>query len=368
MPPGGAAAYQLRKMGQQSVACGLPRLLAQWLSSGPCAVTVPCSFAPRSTVLVEAGSQPWGCVLLCLLRQVLKSKSFFKRKKNMSFGRLWPHNGCNSAILGSVLKELIGRSDGQLTFLFADSSGNTLQRHLSGWKRWLEFCRCGHFSCRASVVSIARFPRCSGYWSLARSDRGRQRVSHAKGNVSAMKFAAYKLELQALSCMLEHAAVASWLKSKKRWASTASHQVLPLPLSVARKFENKRVCSVSLKTFLIWTFLLMLWGALRWSDVQRIDFSTLVLDKVSLRGWSWRTKTSVTGMPSGVLVSGIEESDWGQALGEQLLKMSKEDPCRDFLVGSRGANQLHFNVVSISTLSSSVWRRGAGRRFSLFFA
>lgn len=141
-----------------------------------------------------------------------------------------------------------------------------------------------------------------------------------------------------------------------------------LVLSVARKFEQASMQCEPEDQFLIWTFLLMLWGALRWSDVQRIDFSTLVLDKVSLRGWSWRTKTSVTGMPSGVLVSGIEESDWGKVLGEQLLKMSKEDPCRDFLVGSRGANQLHFNVVSISTLSSSVWRRGAGRRFSLFFA
>ena len=98
--------------------------------------------------------------------------------------------------------------------------------------------------------------------------------------------------------------------------------------------------------FLIWTFLLMLWGALRWSDVQRIDFSTLVLDKVRC-ALSFRTKTSVTGMPWGVLVSGIEESDWGQALGEQLLKMSKEDPCRDFWVSQSATLQccLNFEVV-----------------------
>lgn len=57
-----------------------------------------------------------------------------------------------------VLKELIGRSDGQLTFLFSDRSG-TLQRHLSGWKRWLEFCRCGHISVEEPVLSqVLDFP------------------------------------------------------------------------------------------------------------------------------------------------------------------------------------------------------------------
>ena len=196
----------------------------------------------------------------------------------------------------------------------------------------------------------------------ARSDRGRQRVSHAKGNVSAMKFAAYKLELQALSCVLEHAAVASWLKSK-RWSSTASHQALPLPSSVARKFEQACMQCEPEDQFLIWTFLLMLCGALRWSDVQRIDFSTLVLDKVSLRGWSWRTKTSVTGMPWGVLVSGIEES--GPSFRGAVTENVQRGPLSRFLWCP---NQLHFNVVSISTLTSSVWRRGAGRRFLLFFA
>ena len=198
-------------------------------------MTVPCSFAPRSTVLVEAGSQPWGCVLLCLLRQVLKSKSFFKRKRtcpSVGFGHTM---GCNSAILGSVLKELIGRSDGQLTFLFSDPLA--IPSNVT--------CRAGSAGWSSAVVDISvAEPALSQLLDFldavatgARSDRGRQRVSHAKGNVSAMKFAAYKLELQALSCMLEHAAVASWLKSK-RWASTASHQVLPLPLSVARKFEQ----------------------------------------------------------------------------------------------------------------------------------
>ena len=314
-------------------------------------MTVPCSFAPRSTVLVEAGSQPWGCVLLCLLRQVLKSKVSLKGKEHVLRSALatqWVATARSLAQASPVLKELIGRSDGQLTFLFSDPLA--IPSNVT--------CRAGSAGWSSAVVDISvAEPALSQLLDFldavatgARSDRGRQRVSHAKGNVSAMKFAAYKLELQAWSCVLEHAAVASWLKSK-RWSSTASHQVLPLPLSVARKFEQACMQCEPEDQFLIWTFLLMLWGALRWSDVQRIDFSTLVLDKVSLRGWSWRTKTSVTGMPWGVLVSGIEEPDWGQALGEQLLKMSKD-----------------FNVVSISTLSSSIWRRGAGRRFSLFFA
>ena len=55
---------------------------------------------------------------------------------------------------------------------------------------------------------------------------------------------------------------------------------------------------------------------------------------------------SVAGMPWGVLVSGIEQSDWGHALGEQLLQMSKDDPCRDFLVGSRGVPISYTSMLS----------------------
>ena len=36
----------------------------------------------------------------------------------------------------------------------------------------------------------------------------------------------------------------------------------------------------------------MLWAGLRWSDAQRLDFESVILDGGSVRGWCWRTKTS----------------------------------------------------------------------------
>ena len=50
--------------------------------------------------------------------------------------------------------------------------------------------------------------------------------------------------------------------------------------------------------WLLGAILLMVWGGLRWSDVQRLQFSSLVIDDKSIRGWCWRTKSSKHGMPN----------------------------------------------------------------------
>ena len=45
----------------------------------------------------------------------------------------------------------------------------------------------------------------------------------------------------------------------------------------------------------------MMWAGLRWSDVQRLKFSSLVIGTGSLRAWTWRSKTSVFGIPFGAI-------------------------------------------------------------------
>ena len=78
----------------------------------------------------------------------------------------------------------------------------------------------------------------------------------------------------------------------------------------------------------------MLWGGLRWSDAQRLEFRSLVLDEDSLRGWVWRTK------PCGILIGGVGQSQWGQALGQRMLEIAHDEPSRDCLILCRRGRQL----------------------------
>ena len=52
-------------------------------------------------------------------------------------------------------------------------------------------------------------------------------------------------------------------------------------------------------------FLLMIWGSLRWSDVQWVAPTQLTDDTTTLRGVARRTKSTARGMPFGILQSGF---------------------------------------------------------------
>ena len=89
----------------------------------------------------------------------------------------------------------------------------------------------------------------------------------------------------------------------------------------------------------------MTWGGLRWSDVQRLQFSSLLLRDGSLRGCSWRTKTSAQGMAFGVLVGGVTGSDWGVQFGQRLMHCQQSDPARDFLMASGGQPMAYTSML-----------------------
>ena len=82
--------------------------------------------------------------------------------------------------------------------------------------------------------------------------------------------------------------------------------------------------------------LLMTWGSLRWSDAQRLQLNTLACDGKSLRRWSWRSKTAVTGIPFGVSLCGATQGFWGRGFSQRLLKLASSQPSRDFLVAKAG--------------------------------
>ena len=116
----------------------------------------------------------------------------------------------------------------------------------------------------------------------ARLDRGRGRVAAAKGVLSALRFAAHKLGLTGLADSLASPVLESWQASDK-WSAVCPKEAYPLPLCVVAKLEIAFLECGNEDAWLLGCMLLMIWGGLRWSDVQRLQLATLTIDKSSLR-------------------------------------------------------------------------------------
>ena len=87
---------------------------------------------------------------------------------------------------------------------------------------------------------------------------------------------------------------------------------------------------------LLCAILLMAWGSLRWSDLQRLDLQSITSDATSIRGWCWRTKSSVRGMPWGVLRCGCAASNWGDVLFNVISEIRAQRPTCSGLLSSEG--------------------------------
>ena len=177
--------------------------------------------------------------------------------------------------------------------------------HMVGWRQWSMFARASeYFAGAPSSEQVLDF---LGALSIgASSDRGSARKGSAKEKVRSL----YKISgVQA----------GSYGPVSDKWDRRPAREALPLPLSVVVARLEKAIDTChSGDAILIGCVLLMVWGGLRWSDVQRLKLSSLVLEAESLRAWTWRSKTSVSGFPFGVLLSGATNNNWGTRLGKIL--------------------------------------------------
>ena len=93
--------------------------------------------------------------------------------------------------------------------LFLDRAPATLRRHLSGWRAWLSFCASAAWpACRPSLSQMLDFLASLAEGSI--TERGRRRRKTALGVLSALKFAAYKFQVEQLQSVLESPFVAAW--------------------------------------------------------------------------------------------------------------------------------------------------------------
>ena len=170
----------------------------------------------------------------------------------------------------SVLQSLDGLTPERLVFLFKDRAPSTLKKHLSGWRRWLIFCR-------ASGIQAGR-PECREILDFldalaegASCDRGSRRSGAARGVIYALRFIAHKLALAAFGELLRGPVVTAWLSAQK-WHRRAPAEALPLPLLAVCELEHAVLqCDELADRFLMGCYLVMLWSGLRLSDAQRIE-------------------------------------------------------------------------------------------------
>lgn len=149
----------------------------------------------------------------------------------------------------------------------------------------------------------------------------------------SLRFLAHKVGLSFFGELLRNSLVEAWLNGEK-WHQTPAKEALPLPLFAVAQLEKalQSFEAGAADGWLLGCILLMIWGSLRWSDAQRLQLNTLACDDKSLRGWSWRSKTAVTGIPFGVSLCGATQAFWGRGFSQKLLQLASSQPARDFLV------------------------------------
>ena len=111
-------------------------------------------------------------------------------------------------------------------------------------------------------------------------------------------------------------------------------EALPLPLFVICDLEAALSSAPAEDQWLIGGFLFMVWCSLRFSDVQRLELSSVRIIDSTLRGWWWRTKTSTCGFPWGCWLAGAAGLQWGHIFGQLLQEASVRSPNRGYLFGS----------------------------------
>ena len=67
-----------------------------------------------------------------------------------------------------------------------------------------------------------------------------------------------------------------------------------------------------------------------------MTLTSVLRDSDSVRGWSWRTKTSKRGMTWALLSCGLSGCSWANALYEETRELRRAHPVRDFLLAQRG--------------------------------
>ena len=239
-----------------------------------------------------------------------------------------------------------------LECMLSQKAAGTLRKHLPGWKHWVAYT-----TAHAWAGLEPGLPQLVFFFK----DLAETRICGA-ASLSAMKFTAALLGLETLQQQLAKPILTAWCEAGRR--RRARKEALPLPLHAVAAFEQAihadLQSELSHDSFLLIAFLTMMWGALRFSDVQRMDIASLAVADGLARGFCWRTKSAANGMPFGVLTSGIF-ANWGHAL----CKLGERMKACDFLICGPQGGRATF-AYTLSSLRRLLMQRAGIPREAAF--
>ena len=204
----------------------------------------------------------------------------------------------------SILSSLGDLAEESLRNLLCAKAVNTLKKRYPGWALWCEHVAVG-----------ALQPFAAGPYVLANFFHGLAETRRSSSSVlSGLKFAASLMGWKDFLQELGNPAVVSWCAKE---VIAVRREAWPLSLATVASLEDaihaELQTGLSADGYLITAFLFTLWGALRFSDVQRVVVSDLEISAGLVRGRCWRTKSSRIEMPFGFLCGGIFK-DWSRAV------------------------------------------------------
>ena len=154
-----------------------------------------------------------------------------------------------------------------LECMLSQKAAGTLRKHLPGWKHWVAYA-----TTHAWAGLEPGLPQLVFFFK----DLAETRIFGA-ASLSAMKFTAALLGLETLQQQLAKPILTAWCEAGRR--RRARKEALPLPLHAVAAFEQAihadLQSELSHDSFLLIAFLTMMWEALRFSDVQRMDIASL---------------------------------------------------------------------------------------------
>ena len=195
-----------------------------------------------------------------------------------------------------------------------DSSPASLARHLGYWRPWRDWMQAhGLDPARPTVQQAADF-----FLEVkigAVSDRGVARTTRAKAIAKTLLFISEKAGCPLLTSVMNDPTVRGYVYDST--VRVVRKEALALPLAIIIGFEERIANATTPLAEKIWlgNLLLAFWASLRWSEVQRTRPDSLCIDGTAIRGVSWLTKTSRSGMPFGANAFGLKSypPHWGWA-------------------------------------------------------
>ena len=181
-------------------------------------------------------------------------------------------------------------------------AASSLEAYLSRCTRFLDFLQAHNIAFSTlSLVELADYLE-AAFASLAQ-DRDVCQIS-PKTTLKALSWLSRMAQVQHLLELLSNPLISTYridIKPRDR------REALPIPMACIVSWE-RLVCKSSTGTqmvLLLGAFLLAYHACLRFGDLQRIRLSSLSLTTQALRGICWTTKTSRSGQPFAVTLTGI---------------------------------------------------------------